>query len=78
MAQSTIPLPPPFIFPQFFEREIARVDRILAVAENLSACSYESPESSLGACDGGHPCYELGTVTEISSGLVFCAGHFRG
>jgi hypothetical protein len=79
MAFPTIPLPPPFRFPQFefIDREISRVDQILAAAENLSACAYESPESRRGACDGGFPCSERATVHELASGLEFCLDHFE-
>lgn len=56
--------------------EIRRVDQILLGSE-LSPCSYQSPESHYGACDGGFPCYEQGTVHHLASGLEFCLKHFN-
>ena len=65
MAQTTLPAFPFPGFPQaldaFVGREIARVDRILAQNE-VPTCAYESPESSVGACDGGFACTELATA----------------
>ena len=79
MAHSTLPAFSSSLFPQLIQglvgREIQRVDQVLAKSE-LSACSYESPESFTGACDGGFPCYELGTVTDLETGCGYCLRHF--
>jgi hypothetical protein len=43
----------------------------------LGRCSFVSPESSRGACDGGHECGVKATVHDLQSDREFCAGHFR-
>jgi hypothetical protein len=43
----------------------------------LGRCSFVSPESSRGACDGGHECGVKATVHDLESDREFCAGHFR-
>jgi len=70
VAQQTLPAFPLPSLPQFLTAEIARVDRILAASE-VPTCLYESPESSVGACDGGFPCHARATHGE------FCARHFQ-
>lgn len=77
MARHTIAISQSLAFHTLLiEREIARVDRILA--ENKpSLCCHESPESSGGACDGGFPCYNRADVAEIATGLEYCLTHFE-
>jgi hypothetical protein len=59
-------------FPQVLDSAIDHalfraVERIFA----QPTCIYESPESSVGACDGGFPCFEKATHGE------YCLKHFR-
>jgi len=48
-------------FPQVFaaaiDREIVRLSRLLELGQ-LSTCTYESPETRPGACDGW-PCHQM-------------------
>ena len=76
MAQSTLALPPFPFFPQIVTEEIRRVDAILARYE-LSTCQHESPESSYGACDGGHPCRKTATIFDLASEQEVCLEHFE-
>jgi hypothetical protein len=43
----------------------------------LPNCSYESPESAWGACDGGEVCSEVATVHHLASDMQFCMTHFQ-
>lgn len=65
MAHPNLPAFPLGSFPQsIVEQEIMRVNRILArvYAQNQpELCCWESPESHVGACDGGFPCNEIAT-----------------
>ena len=74
MAPQTLPAFPFPGFPQaldsFIGREIAYVERLMAENE-LPTCMYESPESSVGACDGGFPCNRKATRDG------FCDRHFQ-
>lgn len=75
MAHSTLPVSLHPVFQQFFDgllvHEGRRVERLLAL------CSYESPESTHGVCDGGFSCPELATVSDLQTGGEFCFSHFR-
>ena len=42
----------------------------------LTTCSYESPESTYGACDGV-PCSAKATVYDTQTDQEYCAKHFR-
>jgi len=39
-------------------------------------CSWCSPESTPGACDGGQPCQEIATVHDLEDDQAFCRRHF--
>jgi len=57
-------------FPQVFQpvlrSELRHVGRVLHL------CIYESPESSVSACDGGYPCHE-----DALPGEEDCLKHFQ-
>jgi len=63
-------------FPQLpFSFDVERIGRRINQVVGpslLTACSYEFPESSYGACDGV-PCGAVATVTERE----YCLAHFR-
>lgn len=65
-------------FPQVLDAALRRLfDRMLPeFPPQLSPCSYESPESAWGACDGGIPCSQIATVHHLASDMQFCMGHF--
>ena len=66
-------------FPQILRLAIDRaVTRVLAVADEsqLACCSYESPESRYGACDG-LPCIQKATVHSLKFEQDYCLDHFR-
>jgi hypothetical protein len=66
-------------FPQILMDAIDRaVSRVIAVSDqaHLACCSYESPESRIGACDG-MPCIQKATVYHLESGRELCLTHFR-
>ena len=66
-------------FPQLLRSAIDRaVTRTLErIAEsNLSCCSYESPESRVGACDG-LPCVQKATVHHLQAEQEYCLRHFE-
>jgi hypothetical protein len=72
MASRTLPAFPLSEFPQVFtallDHEIREIERIVASVRERAAlplCSYQSPESSYGACDGGFPCQEPGVVHHL-------------
>ncbi len=46
---------------------VERTDLVLAQYGILPRCQYETPESYRGACDGGVPCLELGTIRDYLS-----------
>ena len=56
------------------DQEIVRVERVLA-RDELSPCSYESPESRHGTWDGSNPCYKLATVNDLATGWAYCQDH---
>jgi hypothetical protein len=71
MAQSSLPA---FTLPQFpqvldslLDRQIARVDRILAVWD-LPACEFS---------DGRYSCRNRAEVSDIETGADYCLGHFE-
>ena len=76
MAHTTLAALSLLEFPQLpFSFDVERIGRRInqAVGRSLlTACSYESPESSYGACDGV-PCDAVATVTERE----YCLAHFR-
>jgi len=41
----------------------------------LGRCEWEEPESSYGACDGGHQCYETATVFNLADEAEYCPSH---
>lgn len=41
-----------------------------------SQCSWCSPESIPGACDGGHPCQNFATVHDLEDDQDYCRYHF--
>ena len=77
MAGRTVPLPFP-TFPQ----PIVDIDRLGQLINRanarslLTTCSYESPESTYGACDG-LPCGAKATVYEIQTDQEYCVKHFQ-
>jgi hypothetical protein len=75
MAARNLPV---FTHPGFAQVLNSLVSHQVRVIERaLSLCSYEEPESSRGACNGGYPCQETATVTDLDSGGEFCLSHFR-
>lgn len=56
------------------DRYVEQVSRIYE-RSTLPLCSYEYPESSVGACDG-QPCCEKGTVHDLASDQPYCSLHF--
>jgi hypothetical protein len=80
MAHPNLSNSPFFGFPQpileALDREIQYIDRI--VQRELERCEYESPESRLGACDGGFQCSKRATVHDLRTGQEFCLEHFDG
>ena len=78
MAHSTLAVFPVSHFPQSIF-DIQRIGRLIdqAVADSLfTTCSYESPESTCGACDGV-PCGAKATVYDTQTEQEYCAKHFR-
>jgi hypothetical protein len=63
-------------FPQALTHFVDRVSLIAARAAD-EPCSWESPESSWGACDGGIPCHEAATVHNLCLDQPFCLRHHR-
>ena len=57
-------------FPQVFARAINSL-----VTRQLGLCSFESGESSYGACDSV-PCTHEATVLHLESDREFCFRHF--
>lgn len=43
----------------------------------MTDCSYETPESRWGACDGGHPCTRRGLTECDGCGQIFCPYHIK-
>lgn len=43
----------------------------------LPPCSWCSPESTPGACDGGYPCRNIATVHDLVEDAPFCRYHFE-
>lgn len=88
MAHSTLPVLPHPEFPQPRFSQLPYdggfIDRLVALAETvatrveLSFCSGESSESSVGAADGGEPCRRIGTIHDSRTGLSWCVGCFEG
>jgi hypothetical protein len=77
LAGRTVPLPLP-TFPQSIF-DIAHIGRLIddAVAGSLlPTCSYESAESTYGACDAV-PCWAKATVYDTQTEQEYCAKHFR-
>jgi hypothetical protein len=78
MAGRTVaPLPLP-TFPQsIFDIEWTGrlIDQAVA-GSPLTTCSYESAESTYGACDGV-PCRAKATVYDTQTEQEYCAKHFR-
>ena len=60
---------------QFRERVCVIVDRAMEPELAHEFCSYEYPESSIGACDG-FPCGDLSTVHDLESDQPLCTLHF--
>jgi hypothetical protein len=59
----------------------ASVEQIRALlapiyTENLPTCSWETSETSYGACDGGIPCSDRGTIHDLASDMPYCCKHF--
>lgn len=82
MAQTTVPVLPAPRFPQqaYDGGMLFALDRLVArtlARTELSACSYQSPESSAGACDGGLSCPETATVFALADEQEYCLGHFE-
>ncbi len=66
MSASTLPVSPSTSFPQLLHSAAPAAND-----DVRSLCSYISPESSWGACDGGMPCEEPTTDG------MFCRKHGR-
>lgn len=78
MAHQSVPAFNSHVHPTFAQlldnllnAQIAHVNR------TLSLCTHESPESHVGACDGGFPCHDQATVCELTSGQELCLTHFQ-
>ena len=52
------------------------VARVEALAFQRPQCSWCSPESTPGACDGGHPCPDLSVVHDLEDDSPYCLHHF--
>ena len=57
--------------------EFWRVRQPQPVQAELSFCCHESPESTVGACDGGFPCRQRATVHHLESEQEYCLRHFQ-
>jgi hypothetical protein len=57
-------------------RPARTVDRPDGNRSLLTTCSYESPESTYGTCDGV-PCGAKATVYDTQTEQEYCAKHFR-
>lgn len=93
MASETLPVFSHPNFPQVLDgvigQQIRRVDAIFADVHldrirqarlreaECGLCSWTSPESRGGGCDGGFPCYETAVVHHLSSDTPYCLSHFR-
>lgn len=79
MAHPTLPVLSHPNFPQVFAEAMdQRVTRSAPPVQlSLSICCYEEPESRWGACDGGYPCTETATVTDISTDMDYCFAHWK-
>jgi hypothetical protein len=70
MASQTIPSRP-------FARSVESVNRLFPrVTVRLAQCSWCSPESAPGACDGGDPCQNFATVHDLEDDQGYCRRHF--
>jgi hypothetical protein len=67
-------------FTSSIDRLVARFVKVTETAianADLHICSYESPESSIGACDGGRfSCSAKATIHDLETEQDFCAKHF--
>lgn len=70
MTSDTLSLLSSSRFPQFIDPMLALVDEVLLQNEP-ALCIHESPESHVGACDGGFPCHEIAVFGD------FCKKHFE-
>lgn len=83
MAASNLPVSPAPNFPHlrytgdFIDGLMALADRAITASE-LSSCSGESLESSVGAADGGFPCSKRPTISDVRTGQSWCVGCFEG
>jgi hypothetical protein len=62
-----------------FYRSVEQLNQLYArptFVPLLSQCSWHSPESTPGACDGGHPCQELARITDLDDEQGYCTHHF--
>ena len=82
MADSTLAVLPhpefPQVFPGVIDRYIEQVDRVLLAYKRpvLDCCSFETPETSPGACNG-LPCVAQATVFSLVDEQEYCLRHFR-
>jgi hypothetical protein len=53
-----------------------RIKNLFRFTPQLSQCSWCTPESTPGACDGGYPCQSLATVHDLEDDQAFCLRHF--
>lgn len=65
----------PQVFDALIDRQIRLVDDVLA--QTFPMCSWETPETARGRCDGGMPCFEQGTVSQMEDQQAYCVRHFR-
>lgn len=71
MSDTNLPVSIRPDFPQAFTHFLAELHATLDACPMLiKICSYETPESIPGACDGGYPCPEV-----CLAGSEFCGKH---
>jgi hypothetical protein len=75
VAHTNVPQLPRSGFPQVKIQLCPLMAEMVDQAFSLSTCSYTTPETSWGACDGGFPCGD--PATSLIDGQAFCAAHAR-
>ena len=75
MSHCTLPVPTRPSFPHLID--LLLTSEIRRVNDVLGLCCWEEPESVRGACNGGFPCQETATVSDLRDEQVYCLSHFR-
>lgn len=56
---------------------LAYLNALVERAQIFNRCSWSTPESSPGACDGGEPCCEVAAVHDLEADQGFCLRHYH-